>query len=468
MQNRQKIALISPGREGSVVSGRWKGFVNFYRLTLPLLAGMTPEDTYEVSIFDESVEDVPLDEHFDLVAMSVMTPYAHRAYELADHFRQDGTKVVLGGHHPTLLPREVRRFADVVATGDSEFVWPQILEDFQRGELAPEYGAEGVAIKQGKKVRPERGKISDKSWIVFNTVEASRGCPYVCDYCTIASFYHSSYGTYSINDVVDEISSIEGKYLFFVDDNFIGGSRQDKERTKKLLKAITPLRKKWFCQATVMLADDPELLYLAKEAGCVGVYLGLESISEESLGEVNKRWNKPDSYVERIKRIRDNGIAIEAGLIFGFDNEEYDVFERTAEFIEKTGVESPNAHILTPYPGTPLFDRMNLENRILTTDWSKYNTGNVVFQPKNMTPDELAEGYVQWYKETFSPAVIVKRLLQANFKHYSALINIAKGLEVRKDTFSTAGDKISIGGHDQRGEKKIPSGPYPGYAASSG
>lgn len=432
---KHRLALISPGKEGSVVSGRWKGIVNFYRLTLPLLAGLTPKDRYDISVYDECVDVVPLSEDFDIVAMSVMTAYAPRAYELARHFRASGATVVMGGHHPTLLSNEVAGHADVVAVGDAEPIWQSILHDFESGRLKKVYRSEEVGLNSEFRKYPDREVVQNKSMLVFNTVETSRGCPYRCEYCTIASFYNAGYKKYHIESVVSDIEGTSGEYIFFVDDNIIGGNTIDRNRTKELLRAIIPLRKKWFCQATVNFADDEELLSLATLAGCVGVYLGLESVSTDSLNEVKKSWNKPDSYVERIKKIRSHGIAIEAGLIFGFDHDDRDVFDRTAEFITKTGIESPNAHLLTPYPGTPLFARLYREDRILTYDWSLYNTGNVVFKPLKMTPDELFEGYVKWYQEIFSIRTILSRLRTANFPYYTALIALAKGLEVRRKGF---------------------------------
>ena len=440
-----ELALISPGREGSVVSGRWKGVVNFYRLTLPLLAGLTPRKRYRISVFDECVDRVPVDRSFDLVALSVMTPYAPRAYELAKRFRASGAKVVLGGQHPTLLPHEAVQHADAVVVGDAESTWPQVLADFESGSLSSLYRADRIGSAGSERTLPDRSVTQSKSALVFSTVETSRGCPYVCDYCTIASFYKSDYGRYSFDTILADIESIPGKYVFFVDDNFIGGSRADRTRTKALLRELKGLKKRWLCQSTVLLADDEELLQAAAAAGCVGVYLGLESVSSESLKEVRKGWNKPEAYVSRIGRIRAAGVAIEAGLIFGFDHDDSDVFQRTAEFVYETGIESPNAHILTPYPGTPLFARYEREARILHYDWSSYNTGNVVFRPSLMTSDELAAGYEWWYKEVFSPRRVLSRVRKANFSYYAALVNLVKAVEVRRRGFSCNTDKVAGG-----------------------
>lgn len=434
---KHKLALISPGKEGSVVSGQWKGIVNFYRLTLPLLSSMVPKEHFDVFVYDESVDNVPLDMRFDMVAMSVMTPYAYRAYELSRIFKRNDSTIVLGGHHPSLMAEEATAHCDVVVKGDAEANWPLVIEDFLAERITDKrvYDNLNSNLTTKKRLVPDRSVIRDKSLFVFNTVETSRGCPYSCEYCTVAAFYKSSYFQYSVESVIEEIRSIKGKFIFFVDDNLLASGPKHRERTISLLKALIPLKKKWFCQATIKIADDPELLRLAVKAGCMAVYLGLESISKSSLVEVKKAWNRPDSYLERIKKIRDAGIAIEAGIIFGFNHDDKSVFDRTAEFVLKASIESPNAHILTPYPGTPLYKRMLAEDRIIVHNWDYYNTGNVVFRPAGMSPDELLEGYQHWYRNVFSVENIVSRMKQANFPYYALLTNIAKSFEVRRSGF---------------------------------
>ena len=432
---KRKIALISPGKEGSVVSGRWKGIVNFYRLTLPLLYSLVPKGLYDIDVYDECVDDIPFDKEYGLVAMSVMTPYAKRAYEISKIFMKNGATVVLGGHHPTLMHDEAKKNCDVVVRGDAEVSWPKVLHDYARNELRGKtYSYQGIGFDSESRVMPDRSILKNKSLLIFNTVETSRGCPYSCEYCTVAGFYKSSYLQYTVESVISEIATIKGKFIFFVDDNLFGGGG-DRNRAVRLLKALIPLKKKWFCQATIKIADDAELLSLAVQAGCMAVYLGLESLSKNSLSEVNKSWNKPESYIERIKKIRDAGIAIEAGIIFGFDDDTPDVFDSTAEFILKTGIESPNAHILTPYPGTPLFKRMEEQNRIITYDWNYYNTGHVVYKPVGMSEQCLMDGYKNWYRESFSVKKIVERMKKANFPYYALLTNIAKNHEVNRASF---------------------------------
>jgi radical SAM superfamily enzyme YgiQ (UPF0313 family) len=437
---KKKIALISPGKEGSVVSGRWKGIVNFYRLTLPLLYSMVPKDIFDVDIYDESVDQINesiYSKRYDLVAMSVMTPYADIAYEHAKKFKQYGSTIIMGGHHPTLMHEEVLLHCDAVVIGDAEMNWPRMLSDFIDDKLKSLYSSANNCYINDKKLIPDRSVLKSKSLMVFSTVETSRGCPYSCEYCTIAGIYKTSYVQYSVDSVVYEISQIKDKFIFFVDDNFFGSRPGDRERTIKLLKALIPLKKKWFCQATIKIADDLEILQLSVKAGCMAVYLGLESISKESLLEVKKTWNRPDSYYERIKRIRDSGIAIEAGIIFGFDNDDESIFDKTTEFVIKTGIESPNAHILTPYPGTPLFVKMEKEKRILTKEWKYYNTGNVVFIPKKMSVEMLANGYQNWYNDVFKVKNIISRMMVANFRYYSLLTNIAKNREIQREYFKS-------------------------------
>ena len=400
---------------------------------------MVPRDAFDVFVYDECVDEIPSDVHFDLVAMSVMTPYANRAYELSNDFKGKNAKVVLGGHHPSLMSEEAIKNCDAVVKGDAESNWPRVLSDFLKGDLGKVkvYDNSDSGSYLIDRIIPDRSVIKEKSLLVFNTVETSRGCPYSCEYCTVAAFYKSSYIQFSVDSVIKEIRVIKGRFIFFVDDNLLSVGSKYRDRTIQLMKALIPLKKKWFCQATIKIADDPELLSLAVKAGCMAVYLGLESLSKGSLQEVKKGWNRPDSYLERIKRIRDAGIAIEAGIIFGFDGDDKSVFERTAEFVLKSQIESPNAHLLTPYPGTPLYNRMKIENRILTSEWKYYNTGNVVFKPAKMTQEELLEGYQNWYQNVFSVKNIVARMKEANFAYYALLTNMAKSFEVKRPAFKS-------------------------------
>lgn len=425
------LALLSPGREGSVISGWWKGVINFYRLALPLLAALTDREKYRITAFDECVDRQILNDDFDLVAMSVMTPYAPRAYELAKKFQSRGSKVILGGNHPTLLPDEAEQYADAVAIGDAELTWPQIIQDFERKQLKRRYNADRLNIGLNERILPDRSVLRQKSLMVFSTAETSRGCPYTCDHCSVSAFY-TGYRQHPLDTIIEDLAKVPGRYIFFVDDNFIGSSKLHRERIKEVLRAITPLRKRWFSQVTIQFADDPELLELAIRSGCAGVYIGFESVAIDSLREIHKGWSRPDSFSERIKRIRDRGIAIEAGLMFGFDNDTPDIFERAAEFVHQTGIESPNAHILTPYPGTPLYRRLETEGRIFSHDWSLYNTGHVVFRPAKMTTDELQAGYEWWYREVFSLPQMFRRIWRSNLRPYSLLTNTAKAIEIHR------------------------------------
>jgi radical SAM superfamily enzyme YgiQ (UPF0313 family) len=428
---RYRLALVSPGKEGSVVSGSWKYLVSFYRLTLPLLAAYVDPNKYDVHIIEESVDRIVPDDNFDLVAMSVMTPYAPRAYELAREYRARGAKVVLGGVHPSLLPEEAAQHADAIVIGEAETTWPRVLDDFEGGVLEQRY--ESVRRNDDIRLLPDRDALKGKSLMTFGTVETSRGCPKSCSHCAIiASRYGAKYEPFDVDSVLRDIVRIRGKNIFFVDDNFFGTNRLHRGRILQLMNHMEPLRKRWFCQATIEVADDTELLEAAAKAGCAGMYIGFESVFPDSLREIRKNWSRSGRFVEQARRIRDFGIAIEAGFIFGFDNDTPDVFDQTAEFVYRSGVESPNAHILTPYPGTALYKRLGEEGRILTHDWSQYNTGNVVFRPAGMTPDELREGYARWYREVFSPLRTLRRISQSNYKHYSLLMNAAKFVSVHR------------------------------------
>ncbi len=430
---KYNLAIISPGNEGSVVSGSWKNWITFYRLTIPLLAAYVDRDIFNLSVFDESVgEHIPLD-GFDLVAMSVMTPYAPRAYSLSKEFRSRGAKVVLGGAHPSLLPQEALLHADAIAVGEGEITWPKILDDFRRGKMEGVYNSTSFSEVE-KRVLPDRSVFRGKSLMTFGTVETSRGCPKRCAHCAVvATQGRHGYRVFDIDSILEDLGNIKGDYLFLVDDNPFGFSAEHEERVLFFLKQLKTLNKKWFCQATIEIGGRKKVLQAAAEAGCEGMYIGFESVRRESLQEVGKGWNRPNAFYENVRRIREDfGISIEGGFMFGFDHDTPDIFEQTAEFVYKSKIESPNAHILTSYPGTPLYERLLHQGRIITQDWSLYNTGNVVFRPKLMSPEELRAGYEMWYREVFSLGKTIKRIASSNFRHYSFLMNTAKALSVYK------------------------------------
>ena len=399
-----KVELIAPKQSEN---GR-KLFVP--NLGLLTVGGLTPPDI-EVSLTDENVEEINFDKEADLIGISVTTHVAVRAYEISDTFRKKGKSVVLGGLHPSAMPEEAIQHADSVVLGEAEGVWKDLLQDFKSGKLKKFYQSKGWA-DLGHVSRPRRDLIESKDYRLPNTVETSRGCPFRCSFCSVSLFFGGTYRFRPVQDVVNEVKSLKGKYLAFVDDN-IAGHRQ---RAKELFKALAPCKKKWISQATTAFAHDEELVKLAAQAGCAAMYIGYESISPASLEEAGKSFNIAERYKEGVKRMHDYGIFVHASFIFGFDHDDISVFERTVKFAIDAKIDSASFTILTPNPGTPLYRKLIEENRMMRNDWWRQSRRKdtwcppIVFKPKLMTVDQLSEGLKWALKEFYSDRFILKRL----------------------------------------------------------
>lgn len=409
-----KVALINPRTEGTKIRLWFKKITTFYRITFPVLASYTPQNI-DLTVIEENVEDIDFNKDYDLIGITVLTSAFNRAKDISEKFKEKGSTIVWGGIHPTVLPTESKRYADSIVIGAGEIAWKQLLSDFEKNSLKSEY----FGSLPNERILPDRSVLNGKSFYNFDAVETSRGCSNSCDYCSVPVMNNGRFNQFSIDSVIEDIQSTHGKYLFFVDDNLIGNPN----RAKQLFQKMRGLGKKWLSQAPVYIANDDEMLRLAAESGCIGLYLGLESVSEYSLKEANKKRNKASEFKKQIKKIHDYGISIETGFIFGFDADSKGIFEQTLEFIDKTYIDSPNFHILTPYPGTKLYNKLKLENRLLHQDWSKYNTGNVVFYPKNMSLEDLQEGYNWINKQTYDWGRIIKRTIGSNHPLFTFIVN---------------------------------------------
>ena len=383
---------------------RERELIRFPQLTMPLLAALAPSD-FEIHHTDEIVEPVDFSRSTDLAAITANTPAAPHAYALADEFRARGIPVVLGGPHPTLMPHEAKTHADAVVVGEAETTWPQLLADFQRGQMRPFYRAERPPSLSGLPVA--RRDLLPGRWYGTGVVIATRGCPNVCDYCTLPHIYHRQMRFRPLDEVEADVASIRGKALIFWDDN-IGA---DRAYAKALFQRLAPYRKWWTSQATVHVADDEEFLRLAADSGCKALFVGLESVSQPSLEGTGKGFNQVNRYRDLVERFHAHGIALQAGIMFGFDGDDRSIFGRTVDFMDAIGVDNATISLVVPFPGTTLFRRLESEGRILTRDWSKYNgKTDVVFRPARMAPDELMAGF-QWAKRQFySWGSIIRRL----------------------------------------------------------
>jgi radical SAM superfamily enzyme YgiQ (UPF0313 family) len=374
-------------------------------LNLAMLAALTPPD-FEVSVVDEAVKRVNFDEQVDLVGISCTTTVVPRAYEIAAEYRRRGVKVTLGGTHPTLVPHEAAKHADSVCIGEAEGSWGEMLADFKRGKLKKFYRNDGYCSLEGLPI-PRRDVFDTKHYLPIDGIQITRGCPFACDFCAVTAMFGHKYRLRPIKDVLAEIETLEHKYLFFYDDNIVGNPRYSKE----LFRSLIPYKKRWIGQASTTVIRDSELLKLIAKSGCKGLFVGFESLSEENLRRSRKRHNDPRQYKEVAKKLHDLGIAISGAFVFGLDDDDSTVFERTLEFAMDTELDIAQFNWLAPYPGTPMYDRLKAENRLINNEWwlTGSGLGDVVYYPRMMSPGELKEGS-RWIRKNFySTSSILKR-----------------------------------------------------------
>ena len=407
-----KITLISPkGPLYKHKTGIFRKDLRASPLTLTTLAALVPKElNAKIEIYDEGIEDLPPNLDSDLVGMTVITGSAPRSYELAKQFRSNGMKVVLGGPHVTLLPEEAMLHADAVVTGYAEETWPELLRDFSIGKLKSRYDMSHSFSLERKENLPfaRRDLLRKNSYKTTYTFEATRGCVHNCEFCVVPTAWGRKPYQKPVSHIIDDIRQIGAKRLLFYDLNLIA----NRAYAKELFTALIPLKVKWVGLATTLLGKDDELLELTARSGCKGMLLGFESIFPDTLKLNNKSFNDPEQYAEIIKKLQKVGIAINGTFVFGNDTDTKDSFDAVRDFVLTTGIDLPRFSILTPFPRTPLFQRLEKENRIIERDWSKYDGQHVVFAPKQMTADELMRGHEKVWKDVYSYKGIFKRVLQ--------------------------------------------------------
>jgi len=420
-----EIALISP--KGPLYrhrSGIFKRSLRYAPLTLTTLAALVPPKLgASVAIYDEGIEDIEPNLHADLVGMTVITGTAPRAYELANDFRCRGIPVVLGGPHVTLLPEEAERHADAIVTGYAEETWPQLLNDFSNGGMKRRYEQDPELSLAGRPF-PRRDLLRRFSYSTCHTFEATRGCVHQCEFCVVPIAWGSRPYQKPVEEVVQDIRQFGSKRVFFIDLNLIA----DVHYAANLFEALIPLQVKWFGLTTILLADDEGLLSLAVRSGCRGLLIGFESLSGTNLRSSSKGFNDSKRFLEVIDRFHDRGISLMGCFVFGLDHDTPDVFAETARFAVEAKIDLPRFAIVTPFPGTPLFDLLKAEGRILTEDWGLYDGQHVVFQPANMSVERLYEGTETAWKHAYSYPSIWRRLAGS---HREPLIAIAANLGYR-------------------------------------
>lgn len=426
--SKRRLLLVDPYPRNNPyhLTAAERRAVWFPKLSLPTIAAYTPE-SWEVDLVDEAVEDIDFDDPCEMVGLSIMTCYAPRAYEIAAEFRKRGKTIVMGGVHPTYCPEEALRHCDAIVCGEAEDLWPELVADYEAGRMKREYRMTTFPSLENYK-NPRVELLSPDAYMTRQCSFTTRGCHFDCEFCSVSPFNGKTTRRRPVQEVVREIVQVQrwvrselierisneplwqafktglrirlgiddGGIVAFVDDLH----NSNRAYCRELWAALKPLKIKWGCQSTLFLGDDEEMVRLAAESGCVSVFVGMESLDEDCLEETNKPFNRVQKFSQEIKMFHDHGIMVNPGIVFGFDNDDESVFERAVEFLTKNQVELAYFNVLTPLPGTALFDRYDKAGRIFDRDWAKYDGKHVVFQPNRMTPEQLQEGF-HWANHQF-------------------------------------------------------------------
>jgi radical SAM superfamily enzyme YgiQ (UPF0313 family) len=438
-----KFALINPASETWRVrpgeNPRGSNFFRFSMLTSLCVAAAMPPYV-ETRIIDEEVEPIDFDLGADLIGISFMTFNAPRAYAIADEFRyKKGKPVIFGGYHPTFMPDEAIRHADAVCIGEAESNVRQMLDDFVTGKLKSFYSNE-LADLTGLP-RPNPALIQKQNYAPVDVIQATRGCPYQCSFCSVSSFHRHHFRTRPIGEVIDELKSL-GRNVLFMDDNL----NADHEYAKELFSAMIPLGKRWFSQSSLKIAEDKELLDLAARSGCKGLFIGFETLSDAGLRSWRKRTNLERDYLTVVQKLHESGIAVCAAFVFGGDEDTSAVFEQTLEFLLESNVETLQATRLTPFPGTPLFIELDHQGRILDKNWSHYDFNHVVFEPLHMSREMLDKG-VAWVLREFHTRRRVIRRIWNCFQYLKSSFILAGVLPINLGWRN----KLTVDGNFERG-----------------
>jgi len=392
-----RIKFVLPALEESK-SPYWRPikYSLFPPLGLATLASLCDESD-EIEIVDEHIEEIRLDDEPDLVCIESYITNANRAYEIADSYRKRGIKVAMGGIHATSLPIEAKSHADVVLLGLGENSFPKFLKDFKNGYSKEFYDQGDVSFDNLP--LPRRDLFKQEKYLVPNSMVFSRGGPNKCSFCYVSSFYKGSksFFAYKVDRILEEIESMKGKHLYFLDDNIFA----DKKLSRQIFKEMRGMNRVFQGAITVDSILQDDTINLAYDAGFRSAFIGFESINKQNLIQANKVSNIGKDYRKAITRLDELGIMINGSFIFGLDNDTLDVFDRTTEWAINSGITTATNHILTPYPGTALYHKMDEDKRIVTKDWRLYDTRHLVFDHPNMTKEEMESGYNRAYNNFY-------------------------------------------------------------------
>ncbi len=380
-----------------------------------MIAGLTP-DYWDIELIDENFDAFEYRDA-DLVGITVLTSAAYRAYEIADIYRKKGIKVILGGIHVSMMVDEAEQYADTVVIGEAEGVWNTVIDDFTNNRLKKRYYGELSELNHSATPRRD---LFHKSYSYAN-IQTTRGCPMSCDFCSVHTFNGSKYRQRPVNEVLDEIETIENDKLFIIDDNLIGYTKQSAERAVELFKGMINrgIKKDWYCQASLNIADNEEVLKYAAESGCRMILIGIESEKIDQLQETNKKMNIKigiDHYEEAFQKIHKHGISVLGALVFGLDSDSKEDIQNRARFAIDSGIDAMQATIVTPLPGTSLFKRLEKEDRLLYTnfpkDWERYHFHEVSHKPIKMTSDELMVAMDECWSTMWDAKTVYRKMLK--------------------------------------------------------
>lgn len=427
-----KIKLVLPkSKEGLVALRPFR----MPPLGLLRLASLTPKNV-DIEFTDENYKEINY-ENTDLAAISSLTHTVNRAYMIADEFRRKNVKVILGGVHVSLMYEEAIKHADSVVIGEADLIWPQIIKDFKNKSLKKFYWCKTPDPLDVLEIRKDlldsypRGKQ--------NLIQTTRGCPFNCDFCSVSKFNGTKPRHYPLGEVINQIENYKKEskglmkpMIIFYDDNIAANVKY----AERLFEALKEFDVYWTSQSSITIAQNEKLLKLAKESGCISLFIGFETISQESLDEVHKSYKVGD-YEKSIERIQDCGIILVGAFIFGFDSDKRNVFDETVDFAIKNKINAVQFSILTPFPGTRLFEKLKKEKRIFDFNWDNYDAAHCVFKPKNMNPEELQMGCIRAYKDFYSTSSTLKRFLPvvSKLSPISSLSFLSLNLGFRKKEF---------------------------------
>ncbi len=373
------------------------------------LAGLTPRDDVEVRFYDDRTERIPFDEPTDLAALSVETYTARRSYEIASEFRRRGVPVVMGGFHPTLVPDEASEYAEAIVMGEAEQLWPQVIDDFRNGRLRSVYRQAGRPSLA--RVRPDRSIFAGKRYLPVGLVEAGRGCHFRCEFCAIQSYFSNTQTRRPIDEIVEEVRRIRKPLIFFVDDNITSNM----DEAKAFFRALIPLKIRWVSQASINAAHDEEFLRLIRASGCQGLLIGFESLNPDNLRRMRKSFNMMHGgYEKALENLRRHAIRLYVTFILGYDEDHGDTLGETLAFAERHKFYIVAFNHLTPFPGTPLYERLRAEGRLLHERWwldPAYRYGMVPFAPRGMTASDVERRCIEARQRFYSYSSILRRSL---------------------------------------------------------